>query len=429
MCLIALIQCANFIHLEESLVGLEATTAIEATTNNIAKEGETGGMESNNAANSSKTYGVLRDIDLDENYSKTEPSRKTINTKGKKRMVEGELIRCVIASMNSADFMRLDELPFQVKPKAWDENGPKFKLEFHDPAAPEPSQAHKNLSQGQENTSNDQKNEKLDSALDTEDFALCVWSDVDVDAGGLEYIGKKPSHNINNSSNGVPRGKALIQSFPNFVINVKTPVQWVSNRSMSKLCNSTKPEPTVLNFWIIGCISKLFLNALRQYEDSYAVELNVTNDELDQLHKWMEAGPYPEKIAMWRNPLRMKARYVDVAKTAEAMEPSDLLGVNLPLPKKANYPLIFKGAKLTEDSNRPKRDEDLEKLDDKPFVAMLVEMGAYKVNNNFGYNFTFKNIYMLGDKAMWREEIEAKGCGMVETAALRQRSKKFGPMG
>lgn len=96
----------------------------------------------------------------------------------------------------------------------------------------------------------------------------------------------------------------------------------------------------------------------------------------------------------------MKARYVDVAITAEAMEPLDLLGVNLPLPKKANYPLIFKKAKLTKKSDRPKRDEDLGKLDNKPFVIMLMELGSYKINDNFGYSLIFKNIYILGDKAI-----------------------------
>lgn len=101
----------------------------------------------------------------------------------------------------------------------------------------------------------------------------------------------------------------------------------------------------------------------------------------------------------------------------------------MPLPKRADYPLLFHGGRLTEDSDRPRGGENLERLDDVPFVAMLVEIGSYKVNKNFGYNLTFKNIYMLGDKAMWEEEVEAKGCGMVARPAPRQKSKKFGPMG
>lgn len=114
----------------------------------------------------------------------------------------------------------------------------------------------------------------------------------------------------------------------------------------------------------------------------------------------MEAGPYPEKIAMHQNPLQMKARYIDIAEITEAMEPLDLPEMNLPLPKRADYPLIFKETKLTEESNCPKRGKDLGKLDNKLFVVMLVKMRAYKVNNNFGYNLTFKNIYMLSNKAM-----------------------------
>lgn len=131
-------------------------------------------MESTDAANPLKTYGVLKDINLDENHDETEPSRQTIDTKGKKRVADGRSKGCLIASKKIADFMRLDELPLHVKPNPWDASDPKIKLESNDLAAPKSSQDHENRSQAHENPSKDPKNEKPDSAVDTKDSELCI---------------------------------------------------------------------------------------------------------------------------------------------------------------------------------------------------------------------------------------------------------------
>lgn len=61
--------------------------------------------------------------------------KKTIDTKGKKKIAENELIKYLIVSINSADFMYLNKFFFQIKQKTWDVNGLKIKFEFNNPTA------------------------------------------------------------------------------------------------------------------------------------------------------------------------------------------------------------------------------------------------------------------------------------------------------
>lgn len=97
-CLIVSIKYADFIYLEEPSLDSKLHNAVELTKDSIATEEEAGGMESNNtanphnaiestnnsfvnenvnnAANLLKTYGILRDIDLDKNYNETKPFKK-----------------------------------------------------------------------------------------------------------------------------------------------------------------------------------------------------------------------------------------------------------------------------------------------------------------------------------------------------------------
>lgn len=176
-CSLVSIKYAYFIQLKMLLFHFEPHNAVESIKNNIATEEKPRNMKSKNATSSnnlikstinsfvnknidntihpSKMYNILQDIDLDKNYNETKPSILIINIKNKKKIAEDELIRCLIASINSANFIHLDKLSFYMKPKAWDANGPKIKLEFNNQIGLEPFHTHKNLFQGYKNSSND----------------------------------------------------------------------------------------------------------------------------------------------------------------------------------------------------------------------------------------------------------------------------------
>lgn len=52
-------------------------------------------------------------------------------------------------------------------------------------------------------------------------------------------------------------------------------------------------------------------------------------------------------------------------------------------------------------------------------------MSSYHNNTGRGYKLAFKKIYTLGDKVMWRKEVQEKRCGPVGLYNWRELSRGF----
>lgn len=226
------------------------------------------------------------------------------------------------------------------------------------------------------------------------------------------------------TSNGLV-GTNTFESFDRYITRINKLLEWVTKGLIQQLCISMKPKPKLLKFWVKGYVSRQYLWATRPYPKNYAVDLQVTNDVLAKIHEFMMSGPHKEKTHTYQSPLKIKADFSDVKNETDDMGPADLPGVDLPLAKTSDFPLIFDGSGLTKNSDHPPGGLPLSHLEEQSFVAVELSMLAYQVRENAGYKLCFTKLFTLGNEAMWKAEVEEKGCGPIAAPSSRKRSKKF----
>ena len=90
-------------------------------------------------------------------------------------------------------------------------------------------------------------------------------------------------------------GMQFIQSMPRYATNFSKPTEWVSDGPVHKLCVSKKRKPQLLKFWVTGRVSAQYLGAMRTYQNTYAVDLEVTDDVMAVIHAFFEAGSQKTK--------------------------------------------------------------------------------------------------------------------------------------
>ena len=220
-------------------------------------------------------------------------------------------------------------------------------------------------------------------------------------------------------------GVHFIQSMPRYITNLAKPTEWVSNGSVHKLCILKKPKPQLLKFWVTGHVSAQYLGAMKNYQSTYAIDLQVTDDIMRGVHAFFETGPQKAKTYSYQSPLQLKAAFAAVKQEANQLGQVGLPGVELPLDEISDYLLIFDGSNLTKDSDESPGGLSLSHLEDKSFVAVELWASAYNIKDNAGYRLTFSKIYTLNSKSAWEEEVEYKGCGPIAIANVNKRSKKF----
>ncbi|MCJ1428690.1 hypothetical protein MMC29_006601 [Sticta canariensis] len=235
---------------------------------------------------------------------------------------------------------------------------------------------------------------------------------------------------LENLSKSLPvfngfKGISFIQSMPRYITNIDKPLVWVNDGAIHKLCASKKPKPQVLEFWVTGHVNAQYLRALRNYQSTYAIDLQVTDDVLAKIHGFWASGPQKEKAYTYQSPLWLKATFNDVKRIADEMGSADLPDVDLPLDEISDFPLIFDGSELTIESDEPQSGLPLLHLEEQSFVAVELFASAYRIRDNAGYKLGFKKIYTLGEKSMWKAEVEEKEYGPIAVSSYQKRSKKF----
>lgn len=111
----------------------------------------------------------------------------------------------------------------------------------------------------------------------------------------------------------------------------------------------------MLKFWITGCIAASYLRAERMYND-YTMQVKVTADALVKIHGYLRCGPPSDLADNHQSPLRMSARCAEVKHIADKNH-IPLPGVDLPLPEKADFPLIYDATTFSASTPRPYREE------------------------------------------------------------------------
>lgn len=104
---------------------------------------------------------------------------------------------------------------------------------------------------------------------------------------------------------------------PRYATNFAKPTEWVSDGPVHKLCVSKKPKPQLLKFGVTGRVSAQYLGAMRTYQNTYAVDLKVTNDVMAAIHAFFEAYPQKAKTYSYQSPLRLKTRFAAVKLEAD----------------------------------------------------------------------------------------------------------------
>lgn len=75
----------------------------------------------------------------------------------------------------------------------------------------------------------------------------------------------------------------FFQSLPQYSTEFNRSVQYVIDGTVQKLSIEQMLKPKLLEFWVIGYVSMQYLNALRNYRETYAIDLQVTNDIIAKL--------------------------------------------------------------------------------------------------------------------------------------------------
>ena len=203
-------------------------------------------------------------------------------------------------------------------------------------------------------------------------------------------------------------GEEFICSMPRYIVNITKPLEWVAEGSTHKLCISKTPKPQLLLFWITGFVSAQYLGALCTYQNTYALDVHVTNDVLAKIRKFFTIKPYKDRAPAYQSPLRLKALFADVKRECNELGASNLPEVDLPQDEISDFPLIFDGSQLTKHSDDPPEGLTLLHLDDNGFVAIELSAMAYQIRDAAGYKLGFRRIYTLRGKTLWQDQVKKK---------------------
>lgn len=142
---------------------------------------------------------------------------------------------------------------------------------------------------------------------------------------------------------------------------------------------------------------------------SETLQVEVSDEVLAKVHGYLRSGPHSELTDDFQSPLRLRVRN-DEVKSIVDKKSIPLPGVDVPLPEKADSPLVYDATTFSASTFRPVPvGEPLTRLDDLPFVAMEVWIAAWNIDKKPTYTFYFDSILLLGSESMWDDELQRKG--------------------